>query len=873
MKQHLFFIIFCLALPLWLMLSQAAEASNKRMIILFDQNGIEKVGGMSAGTSVLALALHQKACSILTSYSIFNAFLERKYSSNPEPLYRIINFNCSDWKIYYLKNSNFFFLTPTNEYSLIQDTANNGYLSYETIDIKEKDIEQEISESKTLIIPLIKTQSLDLFSSNPRTPEALRIWINQKKQLNNLFSIEQLESLFFHENDFKTMQPLLDQLSFINQIQARKISGKEISYATSSKPIKFAPHKIAAQARDLIQTKLDFIRSATKPWNFYVFGHGSYENPPQITTVGETTRTSYSVPIVADLWAIDEKKMNPATGRPNQLTPFLFFFNKINTNLIALSSCYSGGKNLNYLRFKEGLKQEKIANNLNYILAVLSSSDAPSTSPTSWQLFTEMTTYPGGKTIKKTTESIDFEHSVNPARFFDMLEGTEVARSATLKNPEIRHQISTALAQLSLHLKSNLTQNIPQVLAPGLDWFYAWEPPKDTPHSQVGTVTIGNVAIKKSLIDKKPLRAHDKKAILLYESLIPTPLEITPIIHQNPKENEEHRKKLALLPDNYHAGIQGIKAFSYPIILSMKHGPATHIFESINLLQPKHATLKNTGILSFLRDAFCNTQDRLSRKVFFIHSLTGYNDFSPILAAIRAAKKQANITALEQHLESKKDQVVELRNIIIDTTGAATNYAELFKSIISIAFQLFDNTFWRFEFNEMFTIIDANGYIQSATLAQARWAFNKISEQDYETLKKSKPELMIKIQEFKNYEKLDWKIVKPEPKPEPEPKSDFANKLETLHQQLAKLKAKLDQLSTNLKQLRTKLSSPGSRTAIRTDSRSEAIPQNIGRNQRIGRTHRRGSNQSSDETGTKNDPKAEHKRLNRPRPRPRPKNS
>lgn len=474
----------------------------KRMIILIDQTGCEKVGGKTAGTSALALALHQQACSILTSPSMLIAFLERKYpkiQSHEPNVFKLASFDLSAWRIYYLKSSNFFFLTPKNQYGLIQDTAVTAYgqqfFSYEKISVTEKDLEQGMSFSKEIIIPVIKTQNLEPFLRIPATPQNLYSWVNQKQQPHKIFKKEQLESLFFNENDFQNIPLFLDEFSFINRIHANKIKEKEIDYKNliDSPKIKFLPHKTAPQFRDLLQSKIDFIRAATTAWNFYVFGHGSYEYPPQ--------GMSYSIPTVADLRAIDDRDINPHYGRPNQLTPFLLFFNKINTHLIALSSCYSGGKNLNYVRFKEGLRKEKIAHKLSYILAVLSSTDTESTTVT-------------GISGSAGSPTIDWDTSTNIERFFEYLDRKP-------RNEAQANWLTDALSALALPLDH--PENIPQVLIPEQDWFQVFTAVKE---KDKNSIILNDDEIKKHRDNKTSVNVDSDKKILLFTNIIPIDIAV-----------------------------------------------------------------------------------------------------------------------------------------------------------------------------------------------------------------------------------------------------------------------------------------------------------------------------------------------------------
>lgn len=558
------------------------EIKNKRMMILIDQTGCEKVGGKSAGTSALALALDQKACSILTSPSMLLAFLERKYPEIQSPelnVYKLASFDISQWKIYYLKNSNFFFLTPKNQYGLIEDASINVYgqqfFSYERISITEKDLDQGISTSKEIIIPLIKTQNLEPFLAKPATPQSLYTWVTQKQQALKIFEIGQLESLFFNENDFKTMQPLLDELSFINRIQANKIKEKEIDYKNliDNPKIKFAPHKANPQFRDILQSKIDFIRAATTPWTFYVFGHGSYEYPPQAM--------SYSIPTVVDLRAIDDRAINPHYGKPNQLVPFLLFFNKINTHLIALSSCYSGGQNLNYLRFKEGLRKDKITNKLNYILAVLSSTDAETNTRT-------------GISISAGSATIDWDTSTNIERFFQSLDRKPHHETAP-------NWLTDALYALALPVDH--PENIPQVLIPGQEWFQVFTPIKAQDKS---SIMLNDKLIKKHQTSKSSLDLDSNKKVLLFTNTIP--LNIT---------------------------IDATKPL--PQFISKIPGDTFHAFNQIRITNFPGGNI-DKALSSFIEKLFCSgkLQSNETEKKYFIKNFNvAHNRYQNVLITVK----------------------------------------------------------------------------------------------------------------------------------------------------------------------------------------------------------------------------------------------
>lgn len=797
MKLSIFFLSIFFSASFLLIWNQPVQAQNKRLLILLDQKGIEKIDGLTSGTTVLGLALHQKAASILTSYSMLKTYLEIKYGANPYPPFSIMEFSCSDWNIYALKNSNLFFLTPRNNHGLIFNAPAHAYgqdlYSYEKIQIKEKDIAQNIQITKEIIMPLIKVENLEPFLQTPQDPTRLLDWITSKAQPTNNFNIEQLESLIFNRSDFKKNLFFWDEFSFIDTIQSDKFTNKEMSVSNLKNP-KLTSHKMQAEAREIEQAKYDFIQSMSTPWNIYLFGHGSYERPPVIQKKGNITYTTYSLASVADL-SVGNPKL---PDEPNQLTPFLLFFNKINTNLLALSSCYSGGKNLNYLRFKSGLHDQNIPLLLNYPLAVISVTDAPSTSSAGWNWSTETITSPGKKPIVKTSNNIDFTRSINTMLFFELLEGTRfVKKKATAKAPIIRHQISRALIELSGHTQQDSPQNIPQILIPGLDWFQAWEPRSSGKNIHDVSFTLGKAALQKARIEAKPLKISQKKSILVYEELITAPLEISPLVYDNQATNESYRKKFAPLPNSFTCGT-ALKDFRYPIIISMNHGQATHIFGEIDLVAAPNNTIKHSGILSFLRDAFCNTLDRLPRKTFFIYSLKGFNDIFSIMQAIRSETKSPLQSPLEKALVPYQNTNIELKNVIIDTWGESTNYVEIFKSVITIAFQV-NGTFWQFSFNDVLRETNLDGSEKTTALKNAQWNFKQLSEQAYNNLKNSMPNLSNLLKKFAQFEAPVWKITPPKKL------SPLEMTLQNLHQRLVELKKQLQELRTKLKNLKKKI--------------------------------------------------------------------
>ena len=451
------------------------------------------------------------------------------------------------------------------------------------------------------------------------------------------------------------MPRILDALSFIDRIQASKIGLKEIAYATPPKTIKLPDHKSLSQARDLIQTKIDFIKSATTGWNIYVFGHGSYEYPPQAM--------SYSVPLIVDLRAIDDRAINPHHGKPNQLTPFLLFFNKINTNLIALSSCYSGGKNLNYLRFKEGLRKDKIANKLRYILAVLSSTDTEATTVTA---------------IKGSgsTAVINCDTSTNIERFFQCLDRKP-------NNEAEANWLTDALHALALPLDT--PQNIPQVLIPGQEWF------------QVFT----------------PINAEDKNSIILNSALIKE--------HQKNKTSIDldNDKKIFLATNTIPIDITINTSKPLTQFVSKIPGDTFHAFSKITITHIANLNLNNP-INTYIEKLFCleRLKSNETKKIFFIKSCeivdvnkkrVSYQNilitleknrwsFESLPSDDKEAKKYSNYLVNPPNLpvKLKNNDIVVIGNMLIKKHEiedsvldlSSVQSALLSKSIISIDIQI-----------------------------------------------------------------------------------------------------------------------------------------------------------------------------------------
>lgn len=427
------------------------------------------------------------------------------------------------------------------------------------------------------------------------------------------------------------------------------------------------------------------------------------------------------------------------------MTEVLNFLNELHVNAVLIFSCSSGGKNLDFMQFRSGLDKQKISMSLNYLLIVSAISDAPIISSYAEEIKTDK----------------DIDSSTDVKGFFEAFEKLKTKK----KDPSF---LTNVLKKLTLSTNWFLSglgiNNIPQILIPNVGWFQYFDIDPD-----IQKITDASIAkalakpeiegeqlkgkrrtkLKKMTVKEKGIiNINQKLALLLYPDVVTFELVFSPkkfeIINKSIKLGEEEiigfgrpRKNIITtngipqwlniwskyFPTNDLVstiyGAPELKLpedvnslYFYPSIISMQRGDALHLLAKVSV---ESAGGTETGILSFIRSAFLNFQERESQKTFFIKELNGYNDFSEVLSLIGSSD------AFKQALISSKNKKITLQNVFIKTSFDA----EKDLSDIEIAFgTVFGgvNKYWYFK-------TDASLYKEWHThLAGPVWAFNEIGK-------------------------------------------------------------------------------------------------------------------------------------------------
>ncbi len=460
-------------------------------------------------------------------------------------------------------------------------------------------------------------------SADQRRQNLLTLVRGKENDADVLFDVQQFASLFYCERDIRDDASIHAGLNNITDPQAR----------------------------------IELIKNAITPWIFYIGGHGTPE-PAHIVSLD-----------------------------PQHFQALLMFINSMNTRLVALMSCFSGGQNLDYSQFKENLFNPKISQNLHYPLAVLSSQDSPTG-------------------LARVADDILIDYDL----FFKAV-GTQN-----------QNWLPNALQAIT-HPEEVSEETIPQVLIPGGGWFSVFLPhTKSIKHPQIQSLNM--VTVLKHHLGKKSFLCRGAQALLLYSTQIPITLEIehnvipatlpTATVYMVYYEHARAtHKPFPCLGDLFMGKYQ---PFFYPAILSMQRGNAAHTIKKIIL---PSAAADGSGILAFVRDAFLNmfagTKIRLSKKAFFIQELVGRNDLSAILSQLRVVQKQPAQGELEQALGDTADQIITLHNV-----GVATYFDEASRQTsIRLLFE-YQQSYWAFTFNGM-----------PEHTTEAVWDFKKIEEKEF----------------------------------------------------------------------------------------------------------------------------------------------
>ena len=103
---------------------------------------------------------------------------------------------------------------------------------------------------------------------------------------------------------------------------------------------------------------------------------------------------------------------------------------------------------------------------------------------------------------------------------------------------------------------------------------------------------------------------------------------------------------------------------------------------------------KSLGVLTFIRDAFLDISERITKHTFLINELEGHNDISKILTLLDIQYQQVQTHPLRALLHGRENQIIKLENVMIQTQAKHIYDHEV---AVKIFFKL-DNTFWKYYF-------------------------------------------------------------------------------------------------------------------------------------------------------------------------------
>lgn len=699
---------------LFVVQSNLGAQDYKRLVILFDENSegptIDKKNALAI---TFAINIHQKAAPAIVSHSVAQAFLGLKYDyvTNP-PTPSVAHSPEENAK--FLDIIAFFKLITfnQNDWNIYHCQDSQLFLFVPVAMALVIDAETVMVDGSPFPVAGFKLGKPEqLFqSTTPDVIGELRTWMKDKSKSAAPVAVSQLKSLLFNDDDILKVPGLRDKL--------KKVTEEE--------------QGTMIKERD--DVKISAIRSHTKPWNIFMQGHGSY---------GEQSTYADSI----------------AGLSPKKFQELLLFFNRINTNIVALSSCYSGGKNLDYIKVKDELASKKITPKIHYILAVISSGDSPST------IVTEK--------VFATTTASDFDpaSSFNLESFF-----------ATCESRASVNWLTDALRYLARSGEYESAVNVPQILIPNGGWFQAFssvsiplivedaekeiakinqqllDPKKLTDMQKIVAENrkesldeylsqervfpvspiqiIGNMLLMKhQLENSKPIQIKEKSVVLLYPAMIPVTIQIAPT-----------KQPTGTKPE-----------FKFPMILSMEPGDAVQVLANVELSM-------DAGLQAFIQDSFFTIKDRRAKKTFLIQNLEGKNDFTGI---------------------GNADEKIVLNNVLIHSWTDVNNnvHRKLF-------FQKSDKTYWELD--------EVNSVSELILKGSNETVFNK-------AVAELNPKLPNLVAELKAYKKPEWSKIPPLPQLVKPPVATLADRIFDVRHKLGGLHFNLKRLKKKLEVLREKL--------------------------------------------------------------------
>lgn len=734
MKTVLTLLIFIISSNIFAMQDQeaAAEESVKPLRIVFyidDHN--EKFGrnGSDAATCEFARTLSQcKSCVVIVSNYVLKNMILRKYTKNPAPFLESLDLNLNDWGIYQVNNTQFFVFVPHGyDYSMLNKKL------WTKIDLSAGD--EYKGEPDTILGKL-----LGAVNRFPIIPWADGSPIEAKRLLSN----KVLKYIPYAKDTKTDVKDLLSpehkkfeptQLSLIFTPPAKKIKAVIID----KKPFEYELYKL----------------SSLPPCNICIFGHGGYSSKKENITIA---------------------------GMPVDyiVNTLLFFNDKLNTKSVRITSCYSGGKNLDLMRIKNNIPIRT-----KYILIADS--------------ITDTTTF--NASSKKTINFNRLDHYFDALdRFQDSYstfsnqvkaiksKGTEhAAIKEALKKLEKNNGLNGILQNLLLfkvwYFLPNGPSNFPQIWIPEVGWFQTFNINPDIQKITDATIIkalarpefIKNEEVEiedvrktppqgKKVIIKSRLKKMDftaagaieinkKLALLLYSEIVFADLNIIPEAKIKTSDlckgnitwwlvnTYKYFPSIPCLDTIYSNNPIERNFYIYPEIISMQRGDSVNLFAKIKILNAGEIPIE-TGILNFLRDSFLILRGRKSEKTFFIKELEGFNDFSQILDEKDDFKK---------FLKSKN---IEQQQIILNNVFIKTSSVQLDETILNVEISFeFEGKYWILKNLDMEFYFDQKPNLPT-NKSQSLWHFENSKDKYEEYLTKSKLKFLAELTPSEYYAQL-----------------------------------------------------------------------------------------------------------------------
>ncbi len=279
-----------------------------RIAFFIDEHN-EKFGsnGYDAAACEFARTLSQcKSCAIIVSNYILKNMILRRYTKNPDTYLKRFDVDLNKWDIYTINDTQFFVFVPRNYHNTVFNKS-----KWTQIDLSSGKEYNGASPIFAMVNKLI-----DVVNNFPKISWADDAPIEAKRLLSN----KNLKYIPYAEDVKTDVEDLLspehknfnsNQLSLIfNELPIKEVK----TVTVDNKPFKYELYEL----------------SSLPPCNIYIFGHGSYSSKKEDITIAGMS--------------VD-----------NIVNTLLFLNDKLNTKSLRISSCYSGGKNLDLMQIKNDI--------------------------------------------------------------------------------------------------------------------------------------------------------------------------------------------------------------------------------------------------------------------------------------------------------------------------------------------------------------------------------------------------------------------------------------------------------------------------------------------------------------------------------------